>query len=296
MTRTPELARRFFDRFEPLHAVTYFSPEARAEFDALGYRGFFMGYFAGRSAPLGEVPPEVVTALFYNFSQRQVRRALPDAWSYAPPAAALEARVRGAAAALRRCGLRDNDAGVRRAAELLHKAATGVNTDGRALAAANAAVAWPDEPVSVLWQAATLLREHRGDGHVAALVAAGIGGRESNVLQVAAGKTPREFFLRARDYDDAQWRHHEQRLAARGLLDDSGVLTAAGREVKADIERRTDTVALPGLAALGDAEVEELFGTLTPLTRLVVAAGDVPAATPMGLGRDDLDDDSAGLG
>ena len=96
--REPELARRFFDRFEPVHGVTYFAPEARAAFDGLGYRGFWMGYFAARSAPLGKVPPEMVTAIFYNFAPERVAKALPAAWEIAGPEAALQARQESAVA------------------------------------------------------------------------------------------------------------------------------------------------------------------------------------------------------
>ena len=105
--REPRLARRFFDRFEPVHAVTYFSPESRAAFDGLGYRGFWMGYFAGRSAPLGVVPTEVVSAMFYNFAPGRVAKALPAAWEVAPPGSALRAREDSAVATLRRYGLTD---------------------------------------------------------------------------------------------------------------------------------------------------------------------------------------------
>src|SRR6201990_176125 len=105
MPREPGLARRFYDRFEPVHAVTYFAPEARAALDALGYRGFWMGYFAARSAPLGIVSPEVVTATFYNFAPERVAKALPSAWQIAGPDAALRARQDSAVEALRRYGL-----------------------------------------------------------------------------------------------------------------------------------------------------------------------------------------------
>src|SRR4051794_29582031 len=107
MQRTPELARQFYDRFEPIHAVTYFAPEARKAFDDLGYRGFFAGYFAARSAPLGPVPHEVVTAVFYNFAPARVAKALPAAWEIAGPQRVLRARLESAVAALRRCGLTD---------------------------------------------------------------------------------------------------------------------------------------------------------------------------------------------
>jgi hypothetical protein len=300
MSRTAELARRFFDRFEPVHAVTYFAPEARAALDGLGYRGFWMGYFAARSAPLGMVPREVVTAVFYNFAPQRVAKALPAAWQVAGPEAALRARLESAVAALRRYGVvgdenENVDENVRVASELAGKAARAAAVDGRPLFAANLALPWPDEPVAALWHATTLLREHRGDTHVAVLAASGISGRECNVLHAAAGRVERDYIARARDYDEDSWCSYERKLADRGLLDDGGALTPAGRELKDRVEATTDAVELEVLDALSDDEVEALFAALTPITRAVVAGGDVPARTPMGLRRDELHDDSAHL-
>jgi hypothetical protein len=291
--RQPSLARRFFDRFEPVHAVTYFAPEARTALDGLGFRGFWMGYFAARSAPFGVVPTAVVTATFYNFAPERVAKALPAAWDVASPTDALRARQKSAVAALRRYGVTDDDAVA--AAELTEKAARSAPLDGRALFAANAALDWPDEPVARLWHAVTLLREQRGDGHVAVLSTLGVSGRECNLLHAAAGRVPKEMIMRSRDYDDEQWDHYRELLARRGLLDGHGALTDSGRDLKQHIEDTTDRLALSALDTLDDDEVERLFLALTPITRKVVAAGDVPAATPMGLGRDDLHDDSAHL-
>jgi hypothetical protein len=285
------LARRLFDRIEPVHAVTYFAPEARAALDGLGYKGFWMAYFAARSAPLGVVPPEVVTAAFYNFAPQRVAKALPVAWDVAPPADSLRARLKSAVAALERYGVGHDD-DVATAADLLAKAARNAAMDGRVLFAANAALPWPDEPLPKLWHATTLLREQRGDGHVALLIGHKISGRESNVLHAAAGRVPREMIMRSRDYDDEQWLSYRDRLVGRGLLDGDD-LTDAGRELKQQIEDGTDRLALAVLDVLDDDEVEALFRALTPITRKVVAGGDLPAATPMGLSRDDLDDDGA---
>lgn len=289
MSRPNAVARRLFDRLEPVHAVTYFAPEARAALDDLGYRGFWSGYFAARSAPLGQVSPEVVTAVFYNFAAHRVAKALPAAWQIAPPATVLQARLRAAVAALRRYGLA---AGVESAADLLGTAARNAPVDGRPLFAANLALPWPEDPLARLWHASTLLREHRGDGHIAVLNVFGISGRESNVLHAAAGRVPAEMIMRSRDYDDDLWREQVDRLAGRGLLDTAGELTAAGRDLKAEIEDATDRLALSAFDILSEAELKTLFATLTPLTRLVVAAGDVPSATPMGLDRADLDNDT----
>lgn len=294
MSREPKLARRFFDRFEPVHQVTYFAPEARAAFDGLGYRGFWMGYFAGRSAPLGDVPPEMVTAMFYNFAPERVAKALPAAWQIAGPDAALRARQESAVAALRRYGI-SADENIAVAAKLAAKAALGLPLDGRPLFAANRALPWPDEPLAALWHATTLLREQRGDTHIAVLAAAGVSGRECNVLQVASGASERAYMARARDYDDAAWRHHEEQLAERGLLNDDGSITAAGRELKDHIESTTDALSLSALEALSDDEVEALFQALTPIARTVIAGGDLPATTPMNLRRTELDDSSAHL-
>lgn len=281
-----------------MHGITYFAPEGRRALDDMGFRGFWMGYFATRSAPLGKVPAQIATAIFYNFSPTRVAKALPAAWEVATPAAALEVRLNSAVAALRRYGVADraNSAVLATAAELAAKAARTAPLDGRPLFAANAALPWPAEPVDVLWHAATLLREHRGDGHNAVLLAAGVTGREANVLHSAAGGVPAAFIKRSRDYDDAEWTRCCAALADRGLLTTEGALTEDGRELKRHIEDRTDNLALSALDALDDDEVETLFGALTPITRQVVAGGDLPAATPMGLRRDELDDDSAHLG
>jgi hypothetical protein len=284
MQRAPKLARQLYDRFEPVHAVTYFAPEARAAMDNLGYRGFWMGYFAARSAPLGQVAPEVVTAVFYNFAPARVAKALPAAWEIAGPQVALRAREESAVAALRRYSVTD-DENVRTAAQLAGSAARHASMDGRPLFAANLALPWPTDPVAALWHATTLLREHRGDGHVAALAAAGVSGRDSNVLHCAAGAVPQDYMKLARHYDDAEWRGCEQSLVGRGLLTDDGSLTPAGRDLKNHIEATTDALALHAFDGLDDGEMEALFHALTPIARTVIAAGDMPAVTPMSLQR-----------
>jgi hypothetical protein len=295
MPREPKLARRFLDRYEPVHGVTYFAPEVREALDGLGYKGYWMGYFAARSAPLGEVAPEVVTAIFYNFAPTRVGKALPAAWQIAGPEEALRVRRDTAVAVLRRYGL-EEDQNLATAARLLSKVARNAPLCGRPLFAANSALPWPEDPLGALWHAATLLREHRGDTHTAVLIAAGVTGRECNVLHSASGAIPRDYIAVSRDYDDKEWALCEEQLGARGLLDEDGSLTAAGRELKEHIESSTDVLSLSLLDVLSDDEVETLFQALTPITRTVVAAGDVPAITPMALRRNELDDSSAHIG
>ena len=197
-------ARELWRLLEPIHAVTYFSPEPLARLRAAGYRGFWMGYFAGRAAPLGTARAELVHALFYNFALDHVARALPDAWQFAPPESAIRAREEGSVAALRRhLGPAVNSSFIARAAELAANSARQAPLEGRPLFAANRALPEPDEPLALLWHAATLLREHRGDGHVAVLTAAGIGGREAHVLHALATITPFTVYATARRRDSS---------------------------------------------------------------------------------------------
>src|ERR1700744_1564542 len=175
MHREPKLARRLLDRFEPVHGVTYFAPEVREALDGLGYKGYWMGYFATRSAPLGQVAPEVVTAIFYNFAPTRVAKALPAAWQIAGPEEALRVRLDTAVGVLRRYGL-EADENVSTAAELLSRVARNAPLCGRPLFAANSALPWPQDPLGALWHATTLLREHRGATHHPGLSAAGVAG------------------------------------------------------------------------------------------------------------------------
>src|SRR5215470_5255048 len=236
-----QTARRMWTLFEPVHDVTYFAAESRAAFEAAGLRGFWRGYFAGRSAPLGRVAAAPVTALFYTFAPAMVGRALPSVWDMASPEEALLARQEGAVAALKRM-LADRLDAVRPAADKLAAALAALECSGRVLAGANAALPVPDEPVARLWHAATVLREHRGDGHFAALLAADVDGCESVVLHAANGIS-RELVQPLRGWTDQEWDAAIARLADRGLLTSDGAATPEGTAFSASIEDRTDEAA-----------------------------------------------------
>jgi hypothetical protein len=280
MSRDPDLARQLWRRLEVIHAVTYFSPEPINALRDAGYKGFWMGYFAGRAAPFGEASPELVMATFYNFAESRVRKAVPDAWSCAPPSAALEARLAGSVATIRRA---IGDVDVVDVAALARRAAESAPVDGRPLFAANAALPWPDDLLGVLWHAATLLREHRGDGHIAALVAAGVAGREAHVLHHPAPVgPPPQIMAVGRDFDDSEWSASVSSAAGRGLITEHGELTEAGLALKQDIEDRTDRVALSAYEVLSDGEVRTLIDGLSSIARAVIATGDFPSMTPIG--------------
>ncbi|WP_244326578.1 SCO6745 family protein [Pseudonocardia alni] len=282
-----QTARALWAELEPVHDVVYFAPEARAAAEAAGFRGFWRGYFAMRAAPLGPVGAAPVTAAFHGFHPSTVARALPGVWSLGTPDGALAARLAGSAAALRRSGLDGADpAALHRAADLAWAAAGEVDADGRVLAAANAALPRPDGDLEALWQASTTLREHRGDGHVAVLVARGVGPVAAHHLKIAAGETDGEWLRTARGFGPDAWAAGAEDLRARGWVDATGALTAAGADEHDEIERLTDRAAARPWAALGPERTAELAALLAPMATAVLAAGDVPVHGPVGLVRD----------
>jgi hypothetical protein len=291
---TPAEARRLWTFIEPIHAVAYFCPQPRAAFEAANLRGFWRGYFAGRSAPLGPVDAAPVIALFYVFAPRMVTRALPDVWTRAEPAAALRARVEGSAAALSDALTGDSAAGagaagdsaagagefagaVKAAADLLAEVAAAVDIGGRALAAANAALPVPDGDLARLWHLCTVLREHRGDGHMASLLTAGVDGcaalrwreaydGESSILQTSRGWT------------DEEWAAAGERLADLGWLDAAGAITPAGRQRHDQLEEQTDRLAAQPWAVLAEHHRERLTEVLAPITDAAVRVLPYPNA------------------
>jgi hypothetical protein len=281
---SPGTARRLWALAEPYHALTYFAEESRTEGETSGLRGFWRGYFAMRAAPLGPVGPAVVAATFYNFAPAFVARRVPAVWDAVPPADALAARLAGVDAAARRVLGEDwpASAEVAEAARLAGAAAAAADLSGRPLAAANAGLPAAGEPHLALWQALTTLREHRGDGHNAALLQREVDGVAAHVLAAAAGRSTREWLQRARGWDDAAWDDAVDRLTARGWLD-GDELSAEGLAMVAAIEADTDRLALAPWRALGDVGCDRLAELLTPVRRVVVAAGEFPSGNPIGV-------------
>jgi hypothetical protein len=266
---------------EPLHAVTYFAPESIEAIRDTGLRGFWMGYFGARAAPLGAVTAPVVSATFYNFDASMVERAVPDAWSFAAPSSILSARRAGAAAALRRLVPEVEE----RAPSLvpgLDRVIAAADGSGRALFSANRQLQPGDDPVECLWQACTSLREHRGDGHVAALTTAALDGCEALVLFAASEGLPGSLFLHSRGWTDEQWEAAEQRLVERGFLGGGGI-TRAGRALRRRIEQTTDGLAGAPFGTLRDDERARLLGGLQELSRSVLEASVIPFPNPIGL-------------
>ncbi|MCM2390782.1 SCO6745 family protein [Streptomyces albipurpureus] len=262
--------------FEPIHSVTYFTPEGTSVFEEAGLHGFWRGYFAGRSAPLGTVGAGAATGAFCSYAPAMVAEALPSVWTQITPAEALDVRREGARAALARL-LAEQEERVERAAELLAEVATAPDCAGRTLAAANAALPWPKDPLDRLWQAATILREHRGDGYVAAQTAADLDGCEVLLLRTGID-LPRSELQPYRGWTDKEWEAAGQRLQQRRLLASDGRATEDGRRLHAAIEDTTDRVAARPWA---DANLPLLAETLTPLADAVAKVLRFP--NPVGL-------------
>jgi hypothetical protein len=260
-----------YDLVEPIGLVSYFADESDQALMSLGLRNQWDAYFAGRAAPFGRaVPAEVVHAVFYNFAPGEVARHLPRVWDLTTPEAALAARERGCVAGMRRIlgELADNPA-LARAGDLLLRAATSAPVEGRALYAALRAVPVPQEPVARLWHAATLLREHRGDGHTVALMAEGISGTEAHVLHALSEGIPANEFGRVHHLPAAQLTAVIDGMRVRGLVGTDGWLTTAGRATKQRVEALTDQLAEAPYNALDPSELDHLITDLQPISTTI---------------------------
>lgn len=280
--------RQMWHLLEPLHAVLYYAPEVLAEAGALGYdvSERWPGYFAWRAAPLGAPDAAEVAGAFHSFSPRMVAEHIPAVWDVAAPDRLLEARTRGIGEAYRAVLGSETVSGpaLAEAAALARRAAEAADTAGRPLAAANAALPWPEEPHRALWHAATVLREHRGDGHVSALADAGLDPVESLVSFAAIGAAPVEVFS-SRGWSDAEWAAARERLAVRGLVGPDGTATEEGRALRARVERRTDELAAAPWRALGESHTDRLAGLFGPLWVEVLASGLLPRENTLGIGK-----------
>jgi hypothetical protein len=278
--------RRLWTLAEPFHAVVYFAPELSSAFEAIGVRGFWRGYFAGRAAPLGSVGPGAVTASFFGFHPDFVARAIPSIWSIAPPPRALEARMAGVDAALRRLiDVEQRRAELVEASTLLRAALDLCEPAGHPLFAANAELEWPTDPHLALWHATTLLREHRGDAHVAALTVAGFDPCEAHLTQIAASGAPLDSIKPYRGWSDDDWRDAASRLRDRNWLDEADNLTVAGRAARDSVERDTDRLASGAISCLDRDERSRVLDLLTGLVTPVVESTTVPYPNPIGVPR-----------
>jgi hypothetical protein len=271
----PAVVARAHRAVEPLHAHMYFAPEHDERFSALGLRAGRMSYFAGRAAPMGAVGAGVVTATFYNFSPSLVAHMVPRVWTLASPEQVIATRWDVARASLTRL-LGEEAVGspeMTELAGLLREACAVLSPEGRPLYAGHADLPWPEEPLLQVWHGATLLREHRGDGHIAALLHADLNGLEALITHTATG---RGFTLPAakatRGWSEAEWAAESAALVERGLLDDAG-LTAEGEDLRARIEAETDVLSADPWLLLGPERTARVTELGKGFARRLVAGG-----------------------
>lgn len=272
MTDLAEL-RSLSSRLDTLHAFVYFRPESGLNFAGLGFSGM-ASYFASRAAPLGQVTPATVTATFYNFNPATIDKAMDGLWAVASPEQVIETRFASADQALRTMlGEEVESSGMARAAELLRRAADAASTVGRPIAAANAALDWPDGAHLQLFHAITILREHRGDAHVAALVLEGVGPVETLVLDVVAGraKMAGAMVQATRGWSDDEWAAGFESLKQRGLIGAEENLNDDGLALREHLEQLTDDASLGVWSALTDDEIAEVDELTRPWIRTVGA-------------------------
>ncbi|GER89587.1 hypothetical protein KDW_37490 [Dictyobacter vulcani] len=276
-------SRLAWKAMEPYHAMIYFAPEARTAYTAAGLKGYWMGYFASRAAALGPVSSAVVSATFYNFHPAMVARAIPDAWRFSSPEQVLAARLEAADLALQRLlGDLTTSQELAEAADLARTATQACSVAGRTLFAAHSALPWPEKPHLTLWHATTLLREFRGDGHVATLLAENIDGCEAHLTQVATGRMQKEAIQPLRGWSDEEWETARNRLIQRGYLDKTGTLTPAGQEVRQRIEQRTDELALPPWQSLGEEKFTRLLSLMRTFSNKIFEQNGIPTPSPIG--------------
>ncbi|MBN0048625.1 hypothetical protein JS756_31955 [Streptomyces actuosus] len=276
----PRAGRRCHNALNSLHATHYFAPELGKELGAIGIADPRAVNFAVRSAALGPVGAGTVAAAFYNYTYELVARHVPAVWEIAGPADVLAARTRAVDASLRRLLGAEllASAEMAEAAGLALKASEACSRAGRPLYAGHADLPVPEEPHLAYWHAATLLREHRGDGHVAMLVSAGLDGLEALVTHTATGKgmTPKWVFT-TRGWTRQEWDAAVARLHERGLLDADGELTEQGAALRQEIEAETDRLDRAPYEHLGAEDVARLTELAGGFARTALSAGAFPA-------------------
>jgi hypothetical protein len=259
-----------------VHRLVYFVPEGSEEYAELGVKGR-TGYFASRAAPMGAVPDDVIIATFYNFSPRAVTSVMSGVWEVASPESLQAARFRVVHRALERVGVDVPAAQIAEARSLIDPVVAGLAAAGKPLGAANASVALPDDPLVALWQQVTVLRECRGDVHIAVLVTNEVGPCECMVLQVGTGRFPLAVAKASRLWDEEEWAGAIGRLAERGWVDTAGAMTEAGLTERERIEAHTDRLCAPWWQPVGDAGASRLVELITPIHTAMDAAGTYAA-------------------
>ena len=279
-----QISRAMFQVYEPIVLTGYDAPELQTICNQLGLNEHRMSYYAVRAAALGPVAAEVVSAAFYHHTLEMVSPAIPLAWSIASPKRIIDARFEAVDQALRRLLPEQiESAEITEALELVREAVIGCSIAGRALFAAHAALPWPSEPHLALWHGLNLLREHRGGGHISALMEAGLSPSQAAPMLIAMTGEARAIRFSWRWPDDV-WNPAVADLQERGWLDDAGALTEEGLAARSHIEDETDGLALGPWLQLGKERTHRLWTLLRDLVQMILDQNGLgQLRTPIGL-------------
>jgi hypothetical protein len=261
-------ARRLRDSLEPIAQQGASARPVRQRLKELGLGGI-EGYVWGRAAALGEPAPWVVVSAFGVFEPSFVVRAYESARAKASRQDVLDARAAGAAESL--ATVLGTVTDVEWAADLLVRAVSDLDATGRPLFSGLRALPVPEDPYGRLWRGADLVREHRGDGHLAACIAAGLDVVEMNVLtELWIGYAPGEYTV-TRGHSPVAIDRVVGVFGDRGWWD-GAKLTSAGREVRDGIEAATDASQVRLVENLGD-DIERVIETLSTMAVQMIEAG-----------------------
>ncbi|MFE9425616.1 hypothetical protein ACFYNO_21910 [Kitasatospora sp. NPDC006697] len=273
----PDAVREAARAVSAAHLFIYLVPEAAEEAAEFGVTDRAPRYFALRSAALGAVPWQVTLAAFYNFSPRAVQ-TMVGVWDAAPPAQWQQARFRAAERAMRRVGVPLTADRIEEARSLIDPVVAGADYAGKVLAAANASVPLPSDPLTALWQQITVVREWRGDAHLAVLAAHDLGPCDCLVLHTATGGLSEALTKATRHWTEEEWAAAAARLVARGwLTPDGAAVTESGRAARERIEAETDEHCTALWSPIGEAGARRFASLIAPIAEAFAAAGTFQA-------------------
>ena len=264
---------------EAVHGCGYYPAEIKG-FSERGFRGWWHAYFAYRSAPLGQATEKMVTATFYNFAPRMVAKSIPSCWEIMSPAMVRSTHLEFIDEAMRRIFSDVQFESSFKAAErILRPIGDQLPVAGRPLFASWASEVWPEDSRLAVWHGATLLREFRFDGHNIALLAGDLDPTECHVMMAADGRGDPATIQKIRGWTTDEWQDAAQRLKQRGLINEHGKQTDAGRIARRSIEHHTDRLAKPIVSVLAE-DATPLLKLFSLFSDRLLSSGEIPGIWP----------------
>lgn len=264
---------------EPIAANVYFAPEAHQRYTALGLNGA-SAYFCSRGASPGKPSGLVVAAAFGVFSPSVVVPSVDAGWAATEPGPLLQARHDGAVASLRRLLGEPDAARVERAVELLQRGMADAEHAGHPLYSGLKSLPWPDEPLGRLWRSCDMVREHRGDSHIAVWTRAGVRPIEIQLMSELQMGIPLKTYSATRGWTGQQMDDALDGMRAKGWME-GDAFSPEGRAYREDIEAQTDGMETGIVEAIGGG-FDTLIDLLRPWASAIVKVGIAGGGYPGG--------------